>query len=126
MIKNLAGILDKPELEKIRNEINSNVIGLYRLGESHFAFAKSIKAGEWRQKISRLYYAAYNVKRAVSLKHDGSYTTDSTDHQKVDLLPETLVKHALYKVKLKNFRDDRNLADYTAISRRSATCYSVS
>lgn len=125
MIRNLTGILDELELQKIRNEIDSNVIGLYRLGENHFTFAKSIKASEWRQRISRLYYAAYNIKRAIALKHDGSYTTDSSDHQKIDLLPESLNNHALYKVKLKNLRDDRNLADYSHLGQESDLLLSV-
>ncbi|SAL16849.1 hypothetical protein AWB64_01041 [Caballeronia sordidicola] len=47
------------------------------------------------------------------LKHDGSFTTESSDHQKVDIVPEALENHSLYKVKLKNLRDDRNLADYS-------------
>jgi hypothetical protein len=125
MIRNLVGILDEAELDKIRREIDANVIGLYRLAEGHFVFAKAIKSAEWRQKISRLYYAAYNARRAISLKNDGSYTTDSTDHQKVDVLPDRLDNHALYKSKLKDLRDDRNLADYNHLAKESDLLVSV-
>lgn len=104
------------ELEKIRREVDRNVIALYRLGESHFLFSKSIPNTEWRQKISRLYYGAYNVRRAILLKHDGSFTTESSDHQKVDVIPDLLDNHSLYKLKLKNLRDDRNLADYSHLA----------
>jgi hypothetical protein len=125
MIRNLTGILEDIELNKIRNEIDKNVVGLFRLGEDHFVFARTIRSSEWRQKVSRLYYAAYNVRRSVALKHDGSYTTDSSDHQKVDVLPDTLNNHALYRLKLKNLRDDRNLADYSHLAAESDLLLSV-
>ncbi|SAK85585.1 hypothetical protein [Caballeronia ptereochthonis] len=125
MIRNLAGILADSELDKIRKEIDANVIGLYRLGEAHFRFAAAVDEGEWRQKISRYYYAAYNVRRAVALKHDGTYSSDSSDHQKVDQIPDTLSNSALYRVKLKNLRDDRNLADYSHLANENDLLISI-
>jgi len=117
IIKNLAGILAEVELDKIRREIDVNVVALYKLGESHFLFAKAISNTEWRQKISRLYYGAYNVRRAVSLKFDGTYSTDSSDHQKIDSIPDTFNNYAVYRNKLKSLRDDRNLADYNHLAK---------
>ncbi|GAB5098420.1 hypothetical protein YK56LOC_41370 [Caballeronia sp. HLA56] len=125
MIRNLTGILDESELAKIRREIDANVVGLFNLGETHFRFAVLIAATEWRQKVSRFYYAAYNMRRAVALKFDGSYTTDSSDHHKVDVIPDVLENHGLYRVKLKNLRDDRNLADYSHLANETDLLLSV-
>jgi len=80
LIRNLSSILAPAEIDKIRTEIDSNVIALFELGMLHHKFAMSLAIREWRQNISRLYYAAYNVKRAISLKCDGTFSTDSSDH----------------------------------------------
>jgi hypothetical protein len=117
IIRNLAGILLATELDKIRAEVDVNVVGLFRLGQMHYAFARSVAATEWRQRISRLYYGAYNVRRAVALKYDGTFSTDSSDHQNVDRLPDAVNNAATYRVKLKNLREDRNLADYNHLAQ---------
>jgi len=119
LLKNLAHVLDQAALDEIEAEVDANVTGLLILGESHLAFALTIPKGEWRQRISRLYYAVYNVKRAVSLKYDGSFSTDSSDHQKIDGLPPNFNNQATYSSKLKNLRDDRNLADYSHLAKES-------
>lgn len=116
LIKNLEQIISAAEIRKIRFEIDSNVVGLYMLGESHFNFARSLPQNEWRQRVSRLYYAAYNVRRSVALKHDGSFSTDSSDHKNVNSLPDALDNNAAYKSKLLNLRDDRNLCDYNHLA----------
>lgn len=116
LLKNLGHILSEVELDKIRRAVDHEVFGLYQLGMSHYYFASSIGKSEWRQKISRLYYAAYNVKRAIQLKDSGVYSTDSSDHQRIDELPKNLENAATYKGKLKNLRDDRNLADYSHVA----------
>ncbi|WP_433899268.1 hypothetical protein [Pseudomonas sp. PSE1(2024)] len=113
LIKNLTYILSADQIQKIEDEVNRNVLSLYTLGFSHYTFAMNISNDEWRQVISRLYYAAYNVKRAVSLRCDGAYSTESSDHSKIEFLPSTLENAEAYKLRLKNLRDDRNLADYS-------------
>ena len=119
IIRNLAGILLATELDKIRAEVEVNVGGLFRLGQTHHAFARAIAAAEWRQRIARLYYGAYNVRRAVALKYDGTFSTDSSDHQNVDKLPDAVNNAATYRVKLKNLREDRNLADYNHLAQEA-------
>ncbi len=119
LLRNLTGILAAEELLKIQAEIDANVVGLYRLGDSHYQFALSIRPTEWRQRISRLYYAAYNVRRAVSLCHDGTFSSDSSDHQKMDSIPDAVANAATYRIKLKNLRDDRNLGDYNHLARET-------
>ena len=84
---------------------------LFVLGEEHYRFAVQIPGKHWRQKISRFYYGAYNVRRAVRLRYDGGYSTDLSDHKKPDL-PDKFPDKNTYEVQIKTLRDDRNLADY--------------
>lgn len=116
VIRNLAGILSAAELDKIRQEIVANAVGLFRLGENHYTFACGLPPAHWRQRVSRFYYGAYNIRRAVALKHDGSFSTDSSDHKNVDSIPNALANASVYKSKLTNLRDDRNLADYNHLA----------
>lgn len=116
LIRNLAGILTRVQLRKIDAAVNAECKLLYELGAAHYTFALSVPSTEWRQKISRHYYAAYNAKRAISLRNDGSFSTEPSDHQKIDSLPESFVNQGTYGVKLKNLREDRNLADYSHLA----------
>lgn len=113
MIKNLNHLLEATAIKRLIVEVDRNVLALYRLGDSHFLFARSISDTDWRQEISRLYYAAYNMRRALLLKDDGSFSTSSSDHQQVDVLPNKLPNKNSYSVKLRDLREDRNLADYS-------------
>lgn len=113
LISNLSIILTEDEIRKIEDEVKKNVILLFSLGDSHYEFAMSLPISQWRQNISRLYYAAYNFKRAVTLINDGGFSTDASDHQKIDQLPGKIENIELYKAKFKNLRDDRNLCDYS-------------
>ncbi|MFZ6642928.1 hypothetical protein ACO0LL_24630 [Undibacterium sp. TC4M20W] len=119
LIRNLSGILTEAELDKIRTAVNDEAKGLFALGYSHFVFAKSVDRANWRQKISRLYYAAYNIRRAISIVDGGIFSTDSSDHQKVNELPQMLNNVSIYSLKLKNLREDRNLADYSHLAIES-------
>jgi hypothetical protein len=116
-ITNLKGILIEEELEKIRIAVKKEVQLLYILGQDHFQFAKSISHAVWRQKVSRLYYAAYNTRRAVQLQDSGEYSTDVSDHKDIDNLPQNLNKKTIHGSMLKQLRDDRNLADYSHLGR---------
>jgi hypothetical protein len=125
LIRNLALILSPIELQKIQNEVDNNVISLYALGIGHYEFAMAIPVREWRQNISRLYYAAYNIKRAVSLKNEGLFSTDSSDHTKIDILPDSFDNVATYRSRLKALRDDRNLSDYSHAAAEADLLYGV-
>jgi hypothetical protein len=109
---NLTSVLDARALTLIDVELRSNVAALFRLGVSHFDFARGPAASHWRQRISRLYYAAYAVVRSVKLEVDGHYSTYVEDHAKVGDLPKDLNNQERYKNELGSLRDDRNLADY--------------
>lgn len=116
LMRNLAHILTADEIQKIANVVSSETAALFQLGQHHFLFAMSLPASEWRQNISRLYYAAYNTKRAINLINDGTFSTDSGDHQKIDILPDGIDNREQYKARLKNLRDDRNLCDYSHLA----------
>jgi hypothetical protein len=116
-INNLKGILDEAALDNIRNAVTTEVRLLYQLGLDHYSFAKSIDHKHWRQKVSRLYYAAYNIRRAVQLQDTGKYSTDVSDHKEIDNLPSSLNQRTIHGSVLKQLRDDRNLADYSHLGK---------
>jgi hypothetical protein len=116
MIQNLSHLLNAQEIAKLSYELDRNVTALFALGESHYQFASTLANSEWRQKISRLYYAVYNVRRAVVLKSSGGFSTDSSDHKNVDQLPDATKNKQSHIVKLKDLREDRNLADYSHLA----------
>lgn len=113
MIQNLNHLLQPAELAKLTAELDKNTKGLFILGESHLAFATPLPDADWRQKISRLYYAVYNVRRAVVLRASGQFSTDSTDHNNVNQLPDGINNRESHLGKLRSLREDRNLADYS-------------
>jgi hypothetical protein len=111
MLSNLTGIIDTSALDRLEAELRINAAGLFHLGENHLEFAKQTGVRYWRQRISRYYYAAYNARRAIMLEHAGIYTTDSSDHQKVNL-PSNFHNRETYVRRFSDLRSDRNLADY--------------
>lgn len=115
MLNNLSHILDATAYSAIQSEINKNVKLLFLLGESHYIFAKQIGREHWRQRISRFYYGAYNVRRALNLHESGLYQTDVEDHKNTKL-PSGLNNYNTYQFRLKDLREDRNLADYDHIA----------
>ena len=110
--RNLEHVLDPAALLRIDQEIVVNVGGLFSLGESHYRFAKSISKTEWRQQVSRFYYAAYHFSRSLRLFKDGTYNTDASDHKAIESLPDNFPTRHTYQNRLTLLRDDRNLCDY--------------
>lgn len=108
----LSDILDQKSLDQIQIEIDKNVKELFRLGMNHYNFAKTIHSNNWRHKISRLYYAAYNISRSVRLHTVGVYSTDSEDHKRIGELPNDFPNQNRYIAGLVELRDDRNISDY--------------
>lgn len=116
LVRNLAGVLTSAQLRRIQSAVEKEVGLLYQLGLEHYQFALSLDSHNWRQKVSRFYYGAYNAKRSMTLCHDGSFATDSSDHGKIDQLPDGFANAATYAIKLKALREDRNLADYSHLA----------
>lgn len=114
--ENLSGLLDAAALEKIESEIETNAAAMLALARTHYRFAQRLSASNWRQKVSRLYYAGYNAARAVRLYVKGEYSTDVKDHQKFDNLPEDFPNRPQYTNQLSILREDRNTCDYDHVS----------
>ena len=110
--KQLAGVLSAKSARAFDAEIIGNVVQLFRLGEEHYRFASSIHGSHWRQIVSRSYYAAYNVSKAIRLTVSGHYSQEVKDHEKVGSLPDDFPNRNTYANKLGLLRDDRNLCDY--------------
>ena len=123
MRNNLVQVLDKNALQAIDDEISSNVANIYHFGLDYYNFA--IRQKQWRQCISRLYYAAYNMGRSVRLANDGSFFQDSSDHNKLRDLPDKFQNVATYEIQLPLLRQDRNLCDYDHSSVETDLAISV-
>lgn len=119
LLKNVSHVLDAAAVGKLRQEIDRNIAELLQLGEEHLIFARGIAPRHWRQRISRLYYAALNFKRAITLDHSGEFSTDVSDHKNVGNLPDDFPSANTFGTRLENLRDDRNLADYSHVSTES-------
>jgi uncharacterized protein (UPF0332 family) len=119
MIQNLKHLLEEEEIAKLTADIDRNVTLLFTLGRDHITFAIGIENKHWRQKISRLYYAVYNFRRALMLKHSGHFSTDSSDHKSVNELPNQIDNRESHIVSLKNLREDRNLSDYSHLAKQA-------
>lgn len=117
ILKNLPHIIAEDQISLINSAISSESRLLYELAKSHLDFASSIPLSQWRQRTSRLYYAAYNCRRAVALRYDGSFSTESSDHNNVDKIPDSVSDHSIYSKKIKDLREDRNLADYSHLAQ---------
>ena len=111
MRQNLVHLLDGPAMQSIDEEIGRNVRQLFALGEDHYDFGKR-SAKNWRQAVSRTYYGAYAVWRAIRLYVQGSYSTDPGEHKKIDQLPDDFPNKSTYSNQLKVLREDRNVCDY--------------
>jgi hypothetical protein len=119
LLSNITHLITKQSVDSINKEVERNVVALFRLGESHLNFATSTTPVQWRQRISRFYYAGYNTRRSIVLNVDGSFSTDSSDHSNVNALPKDFPDAASAGNKLKVLREDRNLADYSHDSDES-------
>ena len=112
LIANLQNCLDEAELEKLEESLKANAVGLYRLGEEHYKFARGLGPSCWRQIISRSYYGAFNAARSVRLYVDGHYSAEVSGHKSAINLPEDFPDTATFANRIKNLREDRNLCDY--------------
>lgn len=116
--ENIAHLLDPAAVARIDAEIDRNVAALFRLARQHFGFARGLEPRQWRQKVSRLYFAGHNANRSIRLCVKGEYSTESSDHQKISQFPDDFPRRAEYGTRLVTLRSDRNLCDYDHAARR--------
>ncbi len=112
LLRNIRHLLPPASVALIESAIDENVSALYTLGWDHYVFARRLGASSWRHKVSRLYYAAYNVTRSVRLYVEGQYSQEVKDHQRFADLPDDFPSRLAYANDLPLLRDDRNLCDY--------------
>jgi hypothetical protein len=118
LVENLKAVVDATAIASIEGEILLNVRQLYLLGREQYRFAGRQTNAMWRQKVSRLYYGAYNVSRAVRFCVHGDYSTEVGDHKKFDQLPDDFPNVNTYSNRLAALRDDRNVCDYDHTANR--------
>lgn len=114
-----SSILEPHEINKISDEAKGHTKLMYELGVDHFVFARKIAKKQWRQRVSRLYYASYNVSKCVRFDCDGNFSTEVKDHTKIGALPNDFPEKATFENELKNLREDRNSADYDHLAKKT-------
>lgn len=105
-------MLDVAAIGILEQEISSQVQKLYALSLGHYRFALKQPNVQWRQRVSRFYYAAYAASKSVRLYVNGDFSTDAKDHQKVGVLPDDFPQVARFTNQLAVLREDRNTCDY--------------
>lgn len=112
MLKNIEHLLDVNGRKALQDEHYRNVADLLKLGDYFRQFADRLPERDWRNQISRYYYACYNAQRAIRLGTLGVYSTDSADHKKISELPKDFPHKERYSTRLADLREDRNACDY--------------
>jgi hypothetical protein len=111
-IEHIRPLLDPQSVAALETHLRGEVAKLYALSLHHYRFAASLTSTYWRQRVSRLYYAAYASSRALRLAVSGEYSTEVTDHKKVGSLPDDFPSRARFSANLDVLREDRNSCDY--------------
>ena len=112
MIRILSPLISNRAIKQLESELKHQTVQLFKLGESHFEFARKLPEIEWRQRVSRGYYGVYNCKRALALYVNGQYSTDASDHKKISEIPDDFPERETRVTRLRDLREDRNTCDY--------------
>lgn len=105
-------LLGMESISALKTELDDHVKAIYALALNHFQFAERQRNTEWRQKVSRYYYACYNASKALRFHMDGNFSSDVTDHKKIGDLPDDFPNKEYFKNKIESMRTDRNSCDY--------------
>ncbi len=106
---NLANVLAQAALDSIESEINHNIAQLFALGGHTFCSpsAMGIVTGGKESQDSITGHTTFPVQ--VRLCVTGEYSTDPSDHKKIDNLPDDFPNKNTYANRLAILREDRNL-----------------
>lgn len=115
----LAPILQPDALDAIEKEIAKHTSQMYKLALNHLRFAKGVAAKDWRQKVSRFYYATYLGSKAVRFYSSGEHSEEGKDHQRVGLLPDDFPNRNTFANQLAVLHEDRKTCDYDHMSGRN-------
>lgn len=117
VVSALKGVVDPIAIAAIEREIGHQAQAMFNLSLKHFRIAKRLNAPDWRQKVSRSYYASYSCSKLLRYYVEGTNSKDVGDHKKVGNLPDDFPNRAFYSNKLTIMREDRNLCDYDHIAK---------
>lgn len=113
IIAYLQPIISPTELAKIKGKVKKQISAMLFLSREHLSYAKGIKHGlGWRQKVSRSYYCCYIASRALRVAVSGSFDQTAGDHNNIIKIPDDFPDNHIWINFLKQFRSDRNIADY--------------
>ena len=99
--RELAHVLSKKSSLAFDAEVKQNVAQLFSLGENHFEFARTLSPIHWRQVVSRAYYGAYSVSKAIRLGVRGQYSQEVKDHEKIGEIPDDFPDKNTYANRLR-------------------------
>lgn len=111
-----SAILSAETVANIENELSEHALALFSLALDHYNFAERQRASEWRQRVSRYYYACYSASKALRFFVDGNLSAEVTDHKRIGELPDDFQDRERFKLNLETMRTDRNTSDYDHIA----------
>lgn len=112
IVSALAGIIDQSAIDSIELEIRRHSQMMFDLSLKHFRVADRLGSPDWRQKVSRAYYASYNSSKMLRYFIEGYHSKEVSDHKKIGDIPTDFPQRSIFSNRLQIMREDRNLCDY--------------
>lgn len=126
IVSALTGIVDQSAIDSIELEIRRHSQMMFDLSLKHFRVAERLGTPDWRQKVSRAYYASYNCSKMLRYFVDGYHSKEVSDHKKIGDIPSDFPGRSIFFNRLQIMREDRNLCDYDHDARATDLSIGVS